>query len=135
MKYVVYSDGAARGNPGPAGAGYVVYDETGALVHSEAIPLGHTTNNIAEYTAIIKAAEYVRSLNPVQINFMLDSELVVRQLNGQYKVRASHLIPLYQRLTMILAGLNYDCIHIPREDNKVADALADKGASMVMSER
>ncbi|MDR0454357.1 MAG: ribonuclease HI family protein [Deferribacteraceae bacterium] len=134
MKYKIYSDGAARGNPGPAGAGYVVYDETGVQVYSETIPLGRTTNNIAEYTAILEAAKYIKSLNPVKVDFMLDSELVVRQLSGQYKVRANHLLPLYHELKSILAGLNCNCLHIPREQNKAADKLANKGADMSAAE-
>ncbi len=133
MNYTVYSDGAARGNPGPAGAGYAVYDEDGALVHSKSIPLGHTTNNIAEYTALLEAARYVKSLNPGRVDFLLDSELVVRQISGQYKVRAEHLLPLYQELTQILAGLNHKCAHIPREKNKIADKLANNGADLVKS--
>jgi ribonuclease HI len=128
MNYIVYSDGAARGNPGSAGAGFVVYDEGGKLVHSAAIPLGNTTNNVAEYTAILKAAEYVQGLNPGKVDFLLDSELIVKQVAGIYKVKTEHLIPLYSKLMVILAGLNATCKHVPRAQNKVADKLANEGA-------
>ena len=130
MKYVIYCDGAAKGNPGPAGAGFAVYDETGVLIHSVAVPLGNTTNNIAEYSALIEAAEFIKTLNPARADFMLDSELLVRQLSGQYKVRAEHLIPLHRKLTLLLAGLNCSCTHIPREKNKIADKLANEGVRL-----
>lgn len=128
MKYTVYSDGAARGNPGPAGAGYAVYDASGSMIHSEAIPLGKSTNNVAEYTALLHAARYMKGLNPEQVDFLLDSELVVKQLKGMYKVKAEHLRPLYEELATLLAGMNSTCRHIPREKNKIADGLANKGA-------
>jgi ribonuclease HI len=128
MKYTIYSDGAARGNPGPAGAGYAVYDETGALVHSAAIALGNTTNNVAEYTALLEAAKYVRTLSPESALFLLDSELVVKQLHGEYKVKAPHLIPLFNQTISALSGMKHECRHVPRAQNKVADKLANEGA-------
>lgn len=131
MKYTVYSDGAARGNPGPAGAGYIIYDQDGNAVHSEAIPLGHTTNNVAEYTALLEAARYIKRLNPSQVDFLLDSELVVKQVAGIYKVKAEHLKAIFDELIVILASLNATCKHIPREQNKEADKLANAGADQV----
>lgn len=131
MKYVVYSDGAARGNPGPSGAGYAIYDESGEMIHSASIPLGISTNNVAEYTAILEAAKYVQTLKPQQVDFLLDSELIVKQISGQYKVKAEHLIPMYRELITIFAGLNCTCRHVRREQNKVADKLANIGADMV----
>ncbi|MDR2869860.1 MAG: ribonuclease HI family protein [Deferribacteraceae bacterium] len=129
--YKVYSDGAARGNPGPAGAGFAVFDDNGALVYSKAIPLGKTTNNVAEYTALLEAAKYVKTLNPSRVDFLLDSELVVKQLAGQYKVKAPHLQPLYNELSTLLASMDATCKHVPREQNKLADKLANEGADQV----
>ena len=131
MDYKVYSDGAARGNPGPAGAGFAVYDTNGTLVYSKAIPLGHTTNNVAEYTALLEAAKYVKTLNPGKVDFLLDSELVVKQVAGLYKVKAPHLLPLYQELITTLASMDATCSHVRRELNKVADKLANDGADQV----
>ncbi|MDR2884365.1 MAG: ribonuclease HI family protein [Deferribacteraceae bacterium] len=132
MKYTVFSDGAARGNPtGPAGAGYAVFNEDGEMVHSHAMPLGRTSNNVAEYTALLEAAKYVRTLDPEYVEFKLDSELVVKQIAGVYKVKAEHLIPLYQELKAVLKGIKCKCMHIPREQNKVADKLANEGADLV----
>lgn len=128
MKYTVYSDGAARGNPGPAGAGYAVYDETGALTHSDAISLGNTTNNVAEYTALLEAAKYVRTLEPEYVLFLLDSELVVKQLKAEYKVKAPHLIPLFNQTLSVISGMRHECRHVPRAQNRVADKLANEGA-------
>jgi ribonuclease HI len=91
------------------------------------IPLGISTNNVAEYVAILEAAKYVKTLNPKQVDFLLDSELIVKQLSGQYRVKAEHLIPLYRELLEILSGLNSTCKHIPREKNKIADKLANEG--------
>ncbi len=128
MKYTVYSDGAARGNPGPAGAGYAIYDENNALIHAGALALGNTTNNVAEYTALLEAAKYVRTLAPEQVLFLLDSELVVKQLRGEYKVKAPHLVPLFNQTLAALSGMRHECRHVPRAQNKVADRLANDGA-------
>ena len=128
MKYTVFSDGAARGNPGSAGAGFVVYDVSGKEVGSRAIALGNTTNNVAEYTALIEAVKFVETLKPESVDFFLDSELVVNQIAGRYKVKTEHLKPLYAKLVGLLAGMNATVRHVRREANKVADALANKGA-------
>lgn len=127
MKYKVFSDGASKGNPGPAGAGFAVYNEGGELIHQKSIPLGNTTNNIAEYSAIIEGAKYAQSLRPAQVDFYLDSELIVKQISGAYKVKAEHLLPYYKELMLILSGLKATVTHVPREQNKVADKLANEG--------
>lgn len=128
MRYSVYSDGAARGNPGPAGAGFAVYDDSGVLIHSAALPLGRTTNNVAEYTALLEAVKYVSALKPESAVFMLDSELVVKQLKGEYKVKAPHLAPLFNQTLALISAMNAECRHVPRAQNKVADRLANEGA-------
>lgn len=133
MRYTVFSDGASRGNPGPAGAGYVIYDFAGVKVAENAIPLGVTTNNIAEYSAVIEAAVAVAGLNPEFVHFKLDSELIVKQVQGLYKVKDAKLKPLYLKLRSIIDNLKFDIAHIPRAENKVADALSNIGTDMNMN--
>lgn len=130
MIYTVFSDGASRGNPGVAGAGYVIYDSNNIKVEEKAIPLGITTNNIAEYTAIISAAKAVVKLNPEKVIFKLDSELVVKQVKGEYRVKDEKLKVLFNELELILSSLSYDIEHVRREQNKVADRLSNIGADM-----
>lgn len=130
MKYTVYSDGASRGNPGPAGAGFIIYDESGGEVYKNSIPLGSTTNNIAEYTALLEAIKYVSTLKPVHVDFCLDSELIVKQVSGIYKVKTAHLIPYYEKIMTALMRLSYTCSHVRREFNKEADRLANLGADI-----
>ncbi len=130
MIYIVFSDGAARGNPGPAGAGYVIYDKDNNKVSEKSIPLGITTNNIAEYTAVLKAAKEVLLLKPEKVYFKLDSELVVKQVKGEYKVKDEKLKVLYNELMGILNNLSYEISHVRRNENKVADALSNIGADM-----
>ncbi len=130
MTYIVFSDGASRGNPGLAGAGYVIYDKSGNVVEEKAIPLGIVTNNIAEYTAILEAAKAVSLLKPEKVFFKLDSELVVKQVKGEYRVKDEKLKPLFQELKDVLNSLSYEITHVRREENKVADKLSNVGADM-----
>ena len=95
-------DGAARGNPGPAGVGVVIEDAEGTVVKEIAEPLGRTTNNVAEYTAMIRALEEARALGCSRLAVYTDSELMAHQLNGRYAVKAAHLVPLYQRARLLL---------------------------------
>lgn len=128
MKYTVFSDGASRGNPGSAGAGYVIYDESGGKVAENAIPLGVVTNNVAEYTALIEGAKAVEKLAPEKVFFKLDSELVVKQVLGQYRVKDEKLKPMFLTLLSVLKKLDYEICHIPRALNKEADRLSNIGA-------
>lgn len=128
--YTVFSDGAARGNPGPAGAGYVIYAEDGGKVAENAIPLGITTNNVAEYTAVIEGAKAAAALLPDKVFFKLDSELIVKQVLGKYRVKDEKLKPLFLALLSILKGFDYEIAHVPRERNKEADRLSNIGADM-----
>jgi len=133
MKLKVYSDGGARGNPGPAGCGFVVYDEDNALVKKDSIYIGSTTNNQAEYKALICALEYItkellEKYKIEQVECFLDSELVVKQLNREYKVKHPDMIPLFAKVreyVMELGG-NVSFTHIRRELNTEADQLANE---------
>ena len=125
--YQIYSDGASRGNPGPAGIGAVILKD-GKAVHEIAKYIGQTTNNVAEYEALLEALDYCvkKSLSPIQI--LADSQLLIRQLSGQYKVKHPNIVPLHQRAKAYLAHLKVEAFtHVPRELNKRADALANEG--------
>lgn len=132
MTIKVFTDGASKGNPGKSGIGILIANDKNEelLTHSEYI--GETTNNVAEYSAFIKSLELVKSLNQAgkikKIEFFADSELLVKQLNGQYKVRDSKLNLLHAETKSILSGLNiiYTINYIPRTENKIADRLANE---------
>jgi len=127
MRYIVYTDGAARGNPGPAAIGIVVQDESGHTVYESSRTLGVHTNNEAEYMAIIAALQYLREVRAKEADFYLDSELVVRQLNGRYKVKEPRLQSLHGQATMLLNAVPSHTIrHVPRKENARADALANE---------
>lgn len=131
-KIIIYTDGGARGNPGPAGAGAVVLDEKGKVLREISDYLGVATNNVAEYEALIRALSALREMfgteiakMEVQIN--MDSELIVRQMQGIYKVKAPELKPRYVQVKTLLAAMpKTSFTHIPREKNKKADALVNK---------
>jgi len=119
------SDGGARGNPGPAGAGFVI-EVHGDVVCSAGRFLGEVTNNIAEYEALIWGLENVRALGYTQVSVLADSELLVKQVNGVYKVKNDGLKPLCARALALLRGFNsFEVGHVRREYNKAADAMAN----------
>ena len=123
----IHADGASRGNPGEAGAGVVIADERGKTLKEWKSYLGITTNNVAEYRAVLLALEKASALGAKGVIINLDSELVVRQLKGEYKVREAHLRPLYQKALELLATFQkYRLRHVPREENLRADQLANE---------
>ena len=125
-------DGAARGNPGPAGIGIVLCDPEGNVVKEVAEPLGIATNNVAEYSALIRALEEARALGCSRIAVITDSELMARQINGQYAVKTDHLIPLFRRAVTLLHQFESASVtHTRRENNKHADKLSNLGADRV----
>lgn len=129
MKFRAYIDGAARGNPGPAGAGVWIEPrgEEGAEEHFEA--LGRTTNNVAEYRALLMALERARELEAQDVEILSDSELLVRQVNGHYRVKADHLKPLVSAaLRLAKSFRRFSVSHVRREQNRNADRLANLGA-------
>ena len=129
QKVVIYTDGGARGNPGPAGAGAVVYSGKKKVADVSEF-LGIRTNNWAEYEALILALEAAREAlgSPVgEVAVRMDSELIIRQMNGQYKVKHPDLKEKYQRVKRLITesfpGITFS--HVPREKNKEADKLAN----------
>ncbi len=124
---VAHIDGGARGNPGPAGYGAVIADQAGRRVAELSEYLGHKTNNHAEYAGLIGVLEYARGQGARGLRVISDSELLVRQMLGRYKVRSPELKPLYeeaQRLRRQLAWFQIE--HVRREKNREADKLANK---------
>jgi len=131
-RLVIHTDGASRGNPGPAAIGATIKDERGRLIASISQLIGRTTNNQAEYRAVIVALEQALKLGARQVQICSDSELVVRQINGQYRVKKASLKPSYQKAKQLIDQFDIFSIkHIPREQNSEADELtiiALKGA-------
>ncbi len=126
MKLIAWTDGASRGNPGLAAIGYVIQSEDGNQRVQNGRAIGTATNNVAEYTACIEALEYMRGLRATEIELRADSELLVKQLNGAYKVRNSGLIPLFRRVKTLLESFDsWKVIHVPREQNREADRQAN----------
>ena len=129
---IAHSDGGARGNPGPAGYGVVIQDESGRKVAALSEYLGHQTNNFAEYQGLIAALEYAIKHGPKALKLISDSELLVRQIKGIYKVKNATLQDLHGRAKELIAQLDWFSIgHALREQNQEADRLAndamDKG--------
>ena len=123
----IFSDGGARGNPGPAGAGAVILDADGKVIAELYEYLGETTNNQAEYRAMIMAVKAAKKMSPAKVSIFADSELVVKQIKGEYRVKDEGLKLLYKELMTLLGGLgDYSVAHVRREKNKHADKLANK---------
>ena len=124
----LYTDGASRGNPGEAGAGFVVYDSNDEEIAGEGVYLGKCTNNLAEYDALILGISLASQFAPSHLDIYLDSQLIVRQILGQYKVKSQQLKPKYQQVMVLLADLkSWKIAHVRREFNKRADELANQG--------
>src|SRR3954469_7040794 len=133
---IAHSDGGARGNPGPAGYGVVIQDESGRKVAALSEYLGHQTNNFAEYQGLIAALEYTLKHGPKALKLISDSELLVRQIKGIYKVKNATLLDLHGRAKQLIGQLEWFSIgHALREHNREADQLAneamDKGMGRI----
>jgi ribonuclease HI len=125
---IVACDGASRGNPGPAGIGAQITDESGAVLGEIAEGIGETTNNVAEYTAVIEGLARAKELGARSVTLRSDSLLLINQLTGRYRVRSPHLQPLHRRARSIAAGFERISFeHVPREQNVEADRLANEG--------
>jgi ribonuclease HI len=126
-KLIIYIDGASRGNPGLAGVGVVILDELRQPVAEETRFLGSATNNVAEYQALIIALQVSLELGADQVEIRTDSQLLARQWSGAYRVQSPGLAPLMEQ-ARLLAGRLRSCkiVHVPREHNRRADALANR---------
>ncbi len=126
-KLIINADGASRHNPGPAAIGATIKDERGSLLASISRHIGRATNNQAEYQALIAALEKAIDLGARRIDIRLDSELVVKQVKGRYRVKNAALRPLYLKVGELLSQLEgFTISSIPREQNAEADRLANK---------
>jgi len=133
-RIIIYTDGGARGNPGPAGIGAVITDEKGNVLKSVSKPLGVRTNNWAEYEAVILALVELKKLVPknerkdTRVEVRSDSELVTRQLRGEYQIKEESLFPQFIKIwNMRVSDFpNLSFTHIRREENKEADRLANE---------
>jgi len=125
-KLILNTDGGARGNPGPAGIGAVFTDGSGKIIAEYKEYIGITTNNVAEYRALILGLEKAKDFKYGQLECRLDSELVVRQVNGEYKVKVEHLKDYRNRVKDLALFAPITFTHVPRENNKRADALVNQ---------
>jgi len=124
---LIFTDGVAQPNPGQAGIGATIKDEQGKPIASISERIGYATNNQAEYRAIIAALEKAINLGISGVEIRADSELMVRQINGRYKVKNANLKPLYQQVKQLQSQfISFSITHVPREQNKEADRLAGK---------
>lgn len=129
MKIIIYTDGASRGNPGHASYGFTISDGNGSLLYEEGKYIGITTNNVAEYTGVLQALNYIKKNfvnKKLEIELYADSKLVVEQLSGRYKVKSPHLKPIIDQIKILsleLGGAIHG--HVPRSGNFKADRLAN----------
>jgi len=128
---IVACDGASRGNPGPAGIGVQITTQDGRVIAEIARGLGEATNNVAEYTAVIEGLSRADELGARSVTLRSDSLLLINQLTGRYRVKSPHLQPLHRRARSLAAGFERISFeHVPREENREADRLANEGVDL-----
>jgi len=126
---IIYTDGASKGNPGPAGIGYVIRDADGKTLARRGLPIGRKTNNQAEYEAAIEALKHARKLGIRRVLLRSDSEFMVRQIRGVYRVKNPRMVPLHKKILSLVSRFEeFHCQAIPRERNSEADVLASDAA-------
>ena len=124
----LFTDGASRGNPGEAGAGIVLLDDRDRELATRSLYLGRCTNNVAEYQALLLGLKTAFELGCRQLAIFMDSQLIVRQVQGRYKVKSADLKPLFDQVKSLLADLDgWSITHVLRAENKRADEMANKG--------
>ncbi|GAG26253.1 unnamed protein product, partial [marine sediment metagenome] len=128
---IIHTDGGSRGNPGPAAAGFVLTDSVGSKLDAKGFYLGPATNNVAEYTGIVKALQAALQLGAKRLTVFSDSELLVKQLNGEYKVKSDQIRPLFKKTVELLNEFEgWKLQHITRDKNKEADKLANRALNL-----
>jgi len=133
-KLILHSDGGARGNPGPAGIGAVLTTATGEVIAEISRYIGKTTNNQAEYRALLAGLEKAKDLQVKDVVCYLDSELIVKQLKGEYKVKNADLKPLVASIhDLVTYFKEISFTHVPRAQNKHADALVNKAIDLAVT--
>lgn len=127
MEATLFADGGSRGNPGPAASAAVLLDPSGELLEEIGAYLGVTTNNVAEWNGLLLGLEVAAKRGIRRLNVRLDSELVVKQLRGEYRVKHAGLQPLHRRALQLLRSFaEVDVRHVPRKENKLADGLVNR---------
>jgi ribonuclease HI len=127
VKATMFADGGSRGNPGPAASGAVLFDEAGAVLREVGTFLGVATNNVAEWTGLLTGLEAALELGVDDLSVRLDSELVVKQISGAYRVKNEGLIPLHAKAKVLLRKFAHvDVKHVPRKQNAAADAVVNQ---------
>jgi ribonuclease HI len=127
MEATLFADGGSRGNPGPAASAAVLVDPTGELIEEVGAYLGTATNNVAEWTALLLGLEASLRHGITRLRVRLDSELVVKQLRGEYRVKHAALAPLYRRAIALLRSFEeVEVAHVRRKENAVADRLVNR---------
>jgi ribonuclease HI len=126
LQAVIHVDGASKGNPGPAGAGVVILGPGGDVLREMSVPLAHATNNVAEYTGLIRGLEAATELGLRRVEVRTDSELMVRQLSGEYRVKNPGLQRLHAQAVRLIGRFEHCAVgHVGREHNAAADRLAN----------
>ena len=126
-RLLAFVDGAARGNPGPASAGVVLQDLEGETLKTLSVAIGHATNNVAKYTALVLALQEALLMGAKELQIRTDSELVAKQWSGEYKIKDASLKVLYILATHLKSGFKkLEVSHVPREQNKLADEAANR---------
>ena len=126
MKVIIHIDGGARGNPGPAASGIVITDGEGNLLKEAGVYIGEATNNVAEYTGLVRSLEAAVAMGATDVQAFSDSELVVKQMSGEYRVKNKGLIPLYEEAKLLAQKFDvFALTHVRREQNVKADALVN----------
>ena len=135
MQVIVNIDGGSRGNPGPAAAGVVIRArDDGTVLHMAGIYIGRATNNVAEYNGLLEGFRRAEALGAREVEVLSDSELLVKQMNGEYRVRNTGLKPLFDEANVLWNRFAKVAIrHIPREQNQEADELANKAMNLKRS--
>jgi ribonuclease HI len=132
MELVIHIDGGSRGNPGPAAAGVVIRtadDDT--VIHTAGVFLGRGTNNFAEYSALLEGLRRATTLGATDVKVFSDSELLVKQLRGEYRVKNENLRPLFEEANQLASTFDsFDIAHVRREENRQADALVNKALNV-----
>lgn len=127
LNVTIHIDGGSRGNPGPAAAGIVLRDEEGVVLYQGGLFLGRATNNVAEYSGLVAGLKQAAALGASQVTVVSDSELLVRQMNGQYRVKNEGLKPYFEEAKDLAAGFAKATFrHVRREQNKEADHLVNQ---------
>ena len=126
-KVFAYTDGASRGNPGPSALGLQIFDENKNLIHEAGRCLGENTNNFAEYSAVLEALQLCHDHHIEELCLFSDSQLLIRQLTGEYKIKSANIRPLAEKCMKLLQNISKTkLVHIPREQNSGADHLANQ---------